>query len=95
LRRIKYQNTIFHFFIQTLRKLACKGVNHKCVLFNKDCIFERYFQTLLSPVFKGIISNPISISFMQAKSFCQVYKVLLENLILFEKPVSYCPTLIP
>jgi hypothetical protein len=27
---------------------------------------------------------------MQAKSFCQVHKVLLENLILFQKPVSYC-----
>jgi hypothetical protein len=31
---------------------------------------------------------------MQAKSFCLVHKALLENLILFQKPISYCPTLI-
>jgi hypothetical protein len=47
----KYQLSNYYFpsFIQNLCKLACKGVNHKGILFSKDCIlktkFERYFQT--------------------------------------------------
>jgi hypothetical protein len=40
---------LFSILYSNLCKLACKGVNHKGVLFSKDCIlktkFERYFQT--------------------------------------------------
>jgi hypothetical protein len=59
-------------------------VNHKCVLFNKDCIFERYFQTLLSLVFKGFVFKLYFYYFMQAKPLCYAHKVLFRNIFYFE-----------
>jgi hypothetical protein len=34
----------FPFFYSNLCKLACKGENHKCVLFSKDCILKTKFE---------------------------------------------------
>jgi hypothetical protein len=60
---------------------------YKIIYFIIKTKFERIFQTLFYKVLflisKNLFSNPSSIFDMQARSFCLVYKVLLENLILF------------
>jgi hypothetical protein len=35
---------LFSILYSNLCKLACKGVNHKCVLFSKDCILKTKFE---------------------------------------------------
>jgi hypothetical protein len=42
----KDQVSKYYFLIlySNLCKLACKGMNHKCVLFSKDCISKTKFE---------------------------------------------------
>jgi hypothetical protein len=95
----------FPLLYSNLCKLACKGVNLKCVLFSKDCIlkteFERWFQTLfykaLFLISKDFIFKPYFYFCYASKVLLPIHKVLLEkSRFIFEKKhVSYCPSLIP